>query len=768
MRHPRWAMVLVTLVLVGVPSGGQANFFRGIGRAVSGAARAVSGFVGDLGRGAGSVLGAPLGGFVAAAATPTMESGEGAAQSLLKEADARVSAQVRNTADLADALVARNIDRANTSMAARITQVEDVGSVLIDHALGGVDEVARKRIAQIDQVAEKNIRLVNQSTAERLSQVNDILRARQTQLSQMVSTSLAQANSAVAERMAQADEIAGKRLGNVDVMLTRQNLNVQTGIVRVATMLAAVLLAMFVLWRLLREVEDAGKEWDQNSDTLGKKKARHQLVEASWRVGVQAVAGAVCLGGMFYLSTWLTNRTEREAQRLVLAHSTGLDQALNVMDMVQVRYHAAQLAILDAEDSSLYLEKQRKAQLFQDVFMRSGNLFEGATLHGVLQDVLEADGALRKARDGVPDPDVEVMEAFILWQVGHSRDAELVAARLCAHALETHHKEKDNPRTGPFLTRALARNYLQLFLDAPFEPSTDAETSELERGMDVPTYTTAQLAAELGKDASPDGFAPLQHALEYDHLVRRLDAESTPAYLQMLRAHADVVKASVANKAADVQAAQQQRTEAAQTVLAAWRRFDEGLRTNPWLLGTRAGLAAFTLNDAVLVHALWFLDERATLRLPPLLGRPAEDQRTPVELPPQFRAAAPTVKQRVRLAPMRVAWGTRLADTLESDSQAMQLVNFEESLRYAAFENQLGTFAAHAVALWARVVPDVSVAAAEAARSAALLCLYDRGDKPGAPRTFVADGLAWVVGPPAPELARQLEDSRRARRLRYL
>src|ERR1039457_6601089 len=152
----------------------------------------------------------------------------------------------------------------------------------------------------------------------------------------------------------------------------------------------------------------------------------------------------------------------------------------------------------------------------------------------------------------------------------------------------------------------MARHYIRAFLHAPYLAPDTPYGRDAESLVDLHVLAALPIAENAG--------FPLEPVL-------------TPAYLDMLNAHAAVLhllppKSSqprrgraVVGPAPDspeLARARQQRTRAASSVLAVWRRFESGLDDIPGLTGKSAVLAIFRLNDASYTRAAWFVEEPPT------------------------------------------------------------------------------------------------------------------------------------------------------------
>src|SRR5262249_43530580 len=154
--------------------------------------------------------------------------------------------------------------------------------------------------------------------------------------------------------------------------------------------------------------------------------------------------------------------SKRDADHLVKVHSDALREGLTSLDFAQVRYHAAQLAILEPENG-VHRALALKAELIRTALGRPALLMHPAGVQELIALVNQVEGSF-SALPGKPiDPDVLVVKAYILWQVGSSRRDEQEAATLCAQALEIPAKDQ---RAG-FLLHPVARNYIERFLYQP-------------------------------------------------------------------------------------------------------------------------------------------------------------------------------------------------------------------------------------------------------------------------------------------------------------
>jgi hypothetical protein len=701
MTRPHRFFTLAALTsLVAIPGrAGEARAWDPLAAVVDGLGAAGSSLA-DAGRFVGRVIGAPLGGIVEAATTPTIETTELGAHRLIDDIDARVGKQVGNL----DTLVGKSAQRVDTSLQARIVQVSGV----LDESIGRVDEVARRRIDQVGKIGKELIDHANVAIQADLERVDQILANRTGQLGQLVSSTLSETDRIVTERIDQVDQVAARQLGTLDVLATKQSLNLEAGLLRVAALVGLIIFAAFGLWRFFMETVRARDEIAAAKTARGS--PRVSVIKAVLaRAGFQVGAAAVCAGVIGWLGLHLPLGAERNLTELKRQQRAALDGSLARLDFTQVRYHAAQLQILAPE----MVEARGialKADLLRAVFTRPALV---KTAEG-LKDLMSRVGQI-EALVPTNEPDLEVIKAYVLWRAGGTRRSEYEAAAMCARALERSEQDPgtDGALSRTFLLRPLAIHYLRTFLYQPWFPS-HPESPELA-GYHLARLT--DVARRFAKQS--DFFAPLQQMIEFDRLVKELDTASTPAYLAMVESQAELgAGAARLDKQASPRTlveAKKTRREHARAVIAAWRAFDQKLQTNGWLLGSPLVLGVFTLNDAVLSRALYVDSHPDDLELPPrLMGSPA-----------------PPPRVRIVMAPLRVAWAKRYQ--LLVGPNARLALEQEETDRFRLMEQRTADFERATVSFLAARragAANTSALGIDAAKGAAVLGLY-RKEKGG-------------------------------------
>jgi hypothetical protein len=669
-------LLVVFVLFVARPSPVQARSWNPL-KAVAKKAKVV-------GRAIGDVLG--VGGFVDSATAPTIRNVEDAGRRLVRDTEDALKRRVDHVGSVTSRLIAETnkgladqLETVDRSMEARILQVKLGASETIDHtfgrldrSLGRIDDLARRRIDQIGKtIGATGKDLIERADAKArglLAEADQLLSKRMEEVHELVHTSIQEADEAAEARIAQLDELAGRRIKNLDVVATRLSLNLERAMVRIAALAALVGFIAFALWRLFAE---AGTAWKTSLIGNIGGKVKDTAVRASPRFFTQLGLAAVGAGLLYFLAGHLPKNAEERAAQQIAQHERAVGAALAAYDFAGVKYHASQLEVLRTDETGRTRVLVRKADLLQTIFTRPALLQTAGGLRQVMADI-----AAIEREQAEPDPDLLVLQAYVLWQVGATRSDEYEAAALCADALEL--PPRDQP--GGFMLGALAFNYLRAFLHDPYQPAEPGEVTgtDLDRLRRVHDRVSA---TRLATEESPQ----FQHVVEYNRLVAALDRASSAAYLEMLSAHADHVVARQGWKKPQPERpamaeARERRLAAAQEVIAAWRTFDEQLETSPWLADDPTSLVAFTLDDAVLARALYFAVKPDALELPPEFLAD-EDPKAPEKL---------TAELRVKTAPLRIAWARRYATLIGSRTQ--DLLAFEETARFRAFETRAHAF----------------------------------------------------------------------------
>lgn len=707
---------------------------------------------------AGRAIGGAAGSFVESATGPTIRNVEGAGHRLIFDVEGALDRQLEHAGGVASAVIGQvdrslgdQLDRIDHDLEARIVQARITADEGIDRAFGRLDQsigrldaAARRRIDQIgkqlDRVGKDLIGRADAAAVKLIAQADAILERRGDDLRQLVRASIQQADDVAAARIEQLDEAAGRRLGSVDVIATKQSLGLEGMLLRLAALVGMVAFLAFVLWRLFVEASGA---WRRALAASTLRRVGATLACAAPRFLAQLGLGAAGIAALYLLAGYLPRDARARAERQIEEHERALGAAFTAYDFTNVRYHSTQLELLKPDAAPRYRALARKAELLRMVLARPALMQSSSGVRQVAAEVDAVELVL-----GASDPDLLTLKAFVTWRVGATRRDEYEAAELCARALARGAAAREG-----FMLEVLAANYLRAFLHDPYPAGEDVTAADL-----------ARLRAALPAAPAPAESLQFQHLVEYNALVARLDLRSTAAYLDMLDAHVEYALARGAARgprepAAAREARARRRVHAAE-VVEAWRAFDGELASSPWLADDPTALAAFTLDDAVLSHALYFTEVPDAAELPPALA--AEPASTLPEL------------VRVKIAPIRIAWARRYAALV--GPKAAELLAIEEARRFEAFERRAIDFerayVAFEVARRSAAGPDadrLAALAAAAIRAASEIGLYrDTPEGRRSVASLLAASLTEAGGQVPAELARQIADGLQQRRLRFL
>jgi hypothetical protein len=614
------------------------------------------------GRAIGGVLGAPMGGFIESSTTPVIRSAETSGHRLIADLDHAIASNLDRTGVILTKAASDTVAQADRSLAARILQIQTVADHTIDHTMDRIDLVigrlesdAQQMLDRAERAGHLLIKQLDDTAAANLARGDQMLGTHINDLQLAVSSSIEQADEAARQRLDQADEIAGRRIGNLDVIATKQSLSLEGMLVRIAALVGLVGLIAFVAWRLFRELAEAVEKADQKAEKHERLRAirRRSLTRLVPQLAL-AAGGALLLN---FLAGYLPRGSERRAHDQLMAQAAAFDDAARTLDVTEARYRESQLEILAQSDLALYRGRMKKVALLHSLFTQPGQLHTEQGVASLAAAVEDVEAAI-----GTADPDVMIAKAYILWQVGGTRDDEYEAAALCATALRS---------ATPSLLAPIARNYILAFVADPYpmHGSSGPSIEELTRA--------GSLAPRAGETTQFD------RVILLDRMIRDLDRASTAAYLDMLAAHADLRAAqSHAGRSPDPaaeRAARAARTAAANRLIEVWAAFDRNLEASFGLASDAIVLSVFTLDDAVLTHARYWAAVPSANGLAPSLTDPASAK----ALPPMLRA---------RIAPLRVAWEKRYAPLL--GPSAREIVAYEETARFAGFEQRAAAFEA--------------------------------------------------------------------------
>jgi hypothetical protein len=612
----------------------------------------------------------PVGRGLAAGA---VEQVEPALARTLADADARMTKHENQIEEKVSSLIGQTskeagdlLDQTSGILEKRILQVQLGADEILDRGLNGIDKIAKKRISQIDQGIAARIDQIDSKVKARLEDVDKMLVERIANVDQVVSNAIGQADVAIAARIVQLDEVAGRRLGNVDVIATKQRLGLETTITRAAWLLALIVFVVFLLRGLWTEYVKADLEAAKAE--AGARRARVYARILGLSLMRHAAVGTAVAVLLATIPSSLPSAASKQLESVTAHHATAMQTALTELDWTRVRFHAAQLEMLQPTGSVDYRAMAAKADLLQDLLGRATALESGADAASVLARVQ----AFERIPTGRCDPDVQTVRAMLIWREHDSKRKAHVAASLAARALW------GNARG--FVLAPMAQLIVQAYLDAP-EPQGWEEGQEREQRdklapdnqerlcsppVDPREMEPSQsLMAALKMAITPRAGSPFEGAFLLFQEMRKLQKQSNEGFVTMIKAQSEVSR----SKGEAQQQAMKTRTQAAEGIVQAWQAFDNALLARPSLSNDPLVLSVFRLNDVQLTHALWFTSKPDRTDWP----RKLATMSTPADL-----------AMRPVLAAARPTWARRYAGLMTGPART--LVEMQEARRFVKLE----------------------------------------------------------------------------------
>lgn len=615
------------------------------------ASSADAGIFKGLAEGVGVGIGRGIGEGAVAKLTPVLGQTIANVDNRLIAHEARIGSLIDDAVSHTSGEVGVRLTQVDGILEKRILQVQLSADEVIDHGLDKFDTVARHSIAALDGSLKNRIDQLDERVKDRLAQVDEILSHQVADVSTKVNEIVDHADHVAQERIEQVDEVAGRRLGNVDVIVNQQRLNLERTIIRAAWLIglvAFVISALKALWNEYVKADGALK-----ATPPGRERAWAYVTVLGKPLLQHVTVAGVVVAFLAVVPQFLPMAAVKDQAALIQTHVAALDHSLATLDFVHVRYHASQLELLDVANAAHYQATTKKAELLRDLLERPTAL---ATPAGVAH-VFERINVLERSARGA-DPDGRTARAMIRWQSAANRGEEHAAASLAASALWS------TPRG--FTLAPMAKLLIEAYLQAP-APDFD----------DRPELISADGMRAILQRAKPDATgSPFEGLATLFHLMQELDKESSAAYVAMVEAQSRVDSRQLTP--AERAAALAKRNEQAAAVVALWNAFDEAVSETPSVRADALVLNVFRINDVPLSHALWFTINPETHDWPKPLAELSD-------------------RQKVALAPARVAWARRYAALLEGP--ARELILMQEAKRFAAFEQQTLDFE-RAYAAW--------------------------------------------------------------------
>lgn len=503
----------------------------------------------------GGVVGAPFGGFLDSATSPTIRNAEASAHRIVADFDERSRERIKQM----DSVLKTNIKDLNASLEQRIAQA---------------DKAVKENIEKFDKVMKENVDRVSEVLAGSVADVDQML----------------------SQRIDDLDRVTETRIGNLDVVATKATLTLEASLMRVVGIACVVVFAAFAAWRIYQEIVAAG----------GRSAGFRAIVMHSWKpLAVQLPVAIVALFVLYAVTMWFPGNAAQRSREFLATYRVALDNHIKVFDLTRARYMAAQLQAIDPTDPDTRA-LAIKVDLMRDVLTRPTLLKSVGGLNDVIQRLQLA------SHYKADDPDVLTLQGYVSWQVGAERQDEYDAACLCARALEVASAQ------GAFALQPLARNYLEAFLQDPKSPAgtttpgipvyTIAQLQALRNA----SPANAGREDSFGPLAHIIVYNELVRRLDKTVSAAYITMIEEHAKFKLINDPFAKLKKEEQDSAAmkttkdAIAAARAARARAAKEVVVAWDNFKEKLQADAWLIGTSAPLASFMLNDAVYSRAKWF------------------------------------------------------------------------------------------------------------------------------------------------------------------
>jgi hypothetical protein len=562
---------------------------------------------GDIFESIGSFFGKPLAGLLNTATAPTIANFKSAENQVVANVDDRLNKDITRAGTVfqgaANQVVSQGLMQVDAIAAARIDQVySDTSNVI-----GQVGALESKAVGDVHGIVKDVDKRVNAD----LDRVDAVVGTRVQQVDGVVKEAIGQADADAKARIAQADDTAQKALGSADVLVAKETLGIEAALVRVGGIIGAVLFLVASLWWVFQHLPTHLEEAAQIHNLADRRKrhVRFALVSLA-SFSVHLIFGAACFAGLLALSNNLPESAQKSTQTLITTHEQALGDAAGGFDFTMVRYHAAELAILNPDGDSRYRALERRADLIRTALTRPGLL---ASHEGIGEIAAMID---RARMLGDVQADVFAVMGYVQWQLAQSRADEDKAVAAFVHAFDVNAgRSNPNDPCSAFVLRQLASHYVALFCRRKPASFTWPD------GM-APTHSLDEVCSYGTVDVTPPILRPLS---TYDDAVLDLAKKSDAAYLKLLDAQVSLESAKLSPAQKSVSDAKAARLDAAKALKAVWVAFDQAMDRDA-TLPSAARAALFALNDVPLTQAAWVINAPDDTRRPPAMGPAAGDK----------------------------------------------------------------------------------------------------------------------------------------------
>jgi hypothetical protein len=337
-------------------------------------------------------------------AQPTINAFETSGHRLIADADDRAAARLVQ----ADTILAKQLSALDATASNQIANLD----MRLEQRIGQIDRVAAQRLDQVDQILDKNIQRVDATAAARIAQIDQILQARTTDVDAMLKADIRDVDERIGLRIEQLDQLTERRLGNLDTIATKSAATLSAALLRLVAFACLVIFAAAALWRTY--VESAAA-WPKAGSLIVRLRTWWKAVHAKlfWQVS----SAAICMVILFV--AFATSLPIDGSPALQRAHEADFHRSVNALDLINAKYHASQLKILDPPNH-IYRGYALKVDLMRDILTRPALYQTSAGLHETVARIEQAEAQFAPEHDS----DIDTLKALLVFRTNPTRENE--------------------------------------------------------------------------------------------------------------------------------------------------------------------------------------------------------------------------------------------------------------------------------------------------------------------------------------------------------
>ena len=596
-----------------------------------------------------------IGTGVSGMAQPTINAFETSGHRLIENADRRAEARIAQV----DTVLTKQLGEIDRIAQTRIEDLD----LRIEQRIAQIDRMAASRLDQVDRILGDNIKRVDATAAARIAQIDSVLQARTADVDAMLKADIREIDERIGIRIEQLDQMTERRLGNLDTIASKSSATLSAALLRLVAFACIVIFAAAALWRIYVESTTA---WPKVGSLFARLRQWWGAVRGRlfWQVGAAAVCVLILFVG------FVTTLPIDGSNALAKAHEVDFLRSMRALDLINAKYHASQLKILDPPNP-VYRAYALKVDLMRDVLTRPALYQTAAGLTETIARIEQVEAQFHPARD----PDIETLKALVVFRTHPTRENEHRAAMLCASALDAPPPARTlagllgrstaaaAENTNEFALRPLTLAYIDNYLSHPLPVEMQPDAGDAEAPKHYSPEQLRQILTKHRRNEKSRRVAQPLHALAqvlaYDQLVRDLTSSSVPAYFRMVQQQALLERAPEADRAAIVA----KRNAEAQTIIGAFQTFDSAIDERRAIGESSAAYAVFALNDAIYTRARAYLQPN-TNAVPPKLDA--------------TNYSSDSV--RVQMLPPRTVWAKRYLSGLETTLD--RVITYQEAEQF--------------------------------------------------------------------------------------